>query len=63
MSILYLKVLITGDFLVASFDVLNEMIETIVQFSLILAVSYITKMSVMAAKRWFLVKVCYFFKQ
>ena len=50
MSILYLKVLITGDFLVASFDVLNEMIEMIVQYSLILAVSYITKTVVMVAK-------------
>ena len=50
MSILYLKMLITGDFLVALFDVLNEMIEMNVQFSLILAVSYITKAAVMAAK-------------
>ena len=56
MSILYLEVLIMGGFLVAWFDVLNVMVEMIVQFSLLLAVSYITKAVVIAVNWWFLVR-------
>ena len=62
-SILYLEVLIMGDFLVAWFDVSNEMVEMIVQLSHLLAVNYTTETVVMAANWSFLVKVCYFFKQ
>ena len=62
-SMLYLELLIMGAFLEAWFDVLNEMVEMIVQFFHLLEVNYTKETEVMAANWWFLVKVCYFFKQ